>query len=143
MRRCKAALIAGRAGLTPLGVAAAKRPRAFAISPHRQNFGVHSDSPIKRVFVAEEIGSEPMARPTTHVIKRFPDHELAIERLARTNESFGAMCEDYAVGVEALRRWERATDPKRAVRIAELRDSLAELEVEILEVLTQKAGRPR
>ena len=48
------------------------------------------------------------------------------------------MCEDYAVGVEALRRWERATDPKRAMRIAELRDSLAELEVEILEVLMQK-----
>ena len=84
-----------------------------------------------------------MARPTIHVIKRFPDHELAIERLARTNESFGAMCEDYAVGVEALRRWERTTDPKRAVRIAELRDSLAELKVEILEVLTQKARRPR
>ena len=103
---------------------------------------MHSDSPIKRVFVAEQIGSEPMARPTIHVIKRFPDHELAIERLARTNESFGAMCEDYAVGVEALRRWERATDPKRAVRIAELRDSLAELEVEILEVLMQKAGPP-
>ena len=94
------------------------------------------------MFVAEEIGSEPMARPTTHVIKRFPDHELAIERLARTNESFGAMCEDYAVGVEALRRWERATDPKRAVRIAELRESLAEVEVEILEVLTLEARRP-
>jgi hypothetical protein len=53
------------------------------------------------------------------------------------------MCEDYAVGVEALRRWEHAIDPKRALRIAELRDSLAELEVEILEVLTQKARRPR
>jgi hypothetical protein len=83
------------------------------------------------VFVAEEIGSEPMARPATQtVIKRFPEHELAIERLVRTNESFHAMCEDYAVGVEALRRWERATDPKRAMRIAELRESLAELEAE-------------
>jgi hypothetical protein len=95
------------------------------------------------VFVAVEIGSEPMARPATHVIERFPEHELAIERLVRTNESFRGMCEDYAVGVEALRRWERATDPKRGMRIAELRDSLAELEVEILEVLTQKARRPR
>ena len=46
------------------------------------------------------------------------EHELAIERLIRTNESFRTMCEDYAVGVEALRRWERATDPKRAARIA-------------------------
>jgi hypothetical protein len=44
------------------------------------------------VFVAEEIGSEPMARPATHVIKRFPEHELAIERLIRTNESFRTMC---------------------------------------------------
>jgi hypothetical protein len=94
------------------------------------------------VFVAEKIGSEPMARPVTHVIKRFPEHELAIERLVRTNESFLAMCEDYAVGVEALQRWERTTDPKRAVRIAELRVSLGELEVEILEVLTLEARRP-
>ena len=83
-----------------------------------------------------------MARPATYVIKRFPEHELAIERLARTNESFQTMCEDYAVGVEALRRWERTTDPKRAVRIAELRESLAELEVEILEVLILEARRP-
>jgi hypothetical protein len=49
------------------------------------------------------------------------------------------MCDDYAVGVEALRRWERATDPKRAVRIAELRESLAELEEEMLEALAQEA----
>jgi hypothetical protein len=69
-----------------------------------------------------------MVRPATHVIKRFPDQELAIERLARSSETFRSMREDYAVGVEALRRWEHATDPKRAVSIAELRDSLAELE---------------
>jgi hypothetical protein len=49
------------------------------------------------------------------------------------------MCDDYAVGVEALRRWELATDPKRALRIAELRDSLAELEEEMLEALEQEA----
>ena len=36
------------------------------------------------------------------VTKRFPEHELAIERLVRTSESFRSMCEDYAVGVEAL-----------------------------------------
>jgi hypothetical protein len=76
------------------------------------------------------------------VIKRFPEHELAIERLVRTSESFLAMCEDYAVGTEALRQWQRATDSKRAVRIAELRESLAELEVEILEVLTLETRRP-
>ena len=51
------------------------------------------------------------------------------------------MVEDYALGVEALGRWERATDPKRSARIAELRESLAELEEEILEELKQAASR--
>jgi hypothetical protein len=80
-----------------------------------------------------------MAGPATHVTERFPEHELAIERLARSSESFCSMCEDYALGVEALRRWERGMDPMRAVRIAELRDSLAELEAEILEMLEREA----
>jgi len=81
-----------------------------------------------------------MARPATHVIKRFPEHELAIERLVRRSEGFRSMCEDYAVGVEALRRWECATDPKRSARIAELRESLAELEEEMLEELNRAAA---
>ena len=38
----------------------------------------------------------------------FPDHELTIERLARSSETFRSMCQDSAVGVEALRRWEHA-----------------------------------
>jgi histidinol dehydrogenase len=81
-----------------------------------------------------------MGRPAASVIERFPRHEPAIERLCRSSESFRSMCEDYAVGVEALRRWERATDatdPKQAVRTAELRESLAELEGEMLEMLEQ------
>ena len=51
------------------------------------------------------------------------------------------MCDDYAVGVEALGRWERAADPQRAVRIAELRDALAEVEDEMLEALKQEGQR--
>jgi hypothetical protein len=99
------------------------------------------------LFIVEEIGSGPMARPATLVIKRFPEHELTIERLVRRSESFRSMCDDYAVGIEALRRWERATDSKRTVRIAELRESLADLEEEMLEALEQEAtvrsGRTR
>ena len=82
-----------------------------------------------------------MARPATHVIERFPEHELAIERLVRSSDSFRSMCEDYAVGVEALGRWKRGADPKRAVRIAELRESLAELETEISRALEEAANR--
>ena len=81
-----------------------------------------------------------MAKPARQVTKRFPEHELAIERLVRTSESFRSMCEDYAVGVEALGQWERASDPKHATRIAELRDTLAEVEEEMLEALEQEAA---
>jgi glutamyl/glutaminyl-tRNA synthetase len=81
-----------------------------------------------------------MARPAAHVIKRFPEYELAIERLLRQSESFRSMCDDYAVGVEALRRRERTTDPNNPARIAELRESLADLEEEMLEELEQEAA---
>ena len=88
-----------------------------------------------------------MARSAMDIIKRFPEHELAIERLVRKNEGFRSMCEDYTVGVAALRRWERASDSKRVVRIAELRESLAELEEEVLEALEReiasRSGRRR
>ncbi len=85
-----------------------------------------------------------MARPVTYIVERFPEHELALERLARSSESFRSICEDYALGLEALERRERATDatdPKRAVMIAELRDSLAELETEIRQALEEAAYR--
>jgi hypothetical protein len=51
------------------------------------------------------------------------------------------MCEDYAVGVEALQPWERAIDPKPSAGIADLRESLADLEEEMLEALEQEAVR--
>jgi hypothetical protein len=78
-----------------------------------------------------------MVRPATYVIERFPQHALTIERLVRTCEPFRSMCEDYAVGIEALRRWEGSTDPRRGERIAELRDALAELEQEIMEAMVE------
>jgi hypothetical protein len=94
------------------------------------------------MFMVEGAEPGPIARPAAHVTERFPVHELTIERLFRKSESFRSMCEDYALGVEALGRWERGRDPKRAVRIAELRESLAELEAEILEALAQAATPP-
>jgi hypothetical protein len=40
---------------------------------------------------------------TTSVVERFPEHEMTIERLARSDDIFGSICEDHTVGVEALR----------------------------------------
>lgn len=78
-----------------------------------------------------------MSRATRPVVTRFPEHELVIERLARTGESFRAMCEEYADGVDALSRWRRAGRP--GAEVDELRDSLAELEEEILQAIRERA----
>ena len=78
-----------------------------------------------------------MSQITRRVVARFPDHELAIERLARSSESFRAMCEEYTEGVEAFERWQRSA--RREAEVAELRVSLGELEEEIVEALRQEA----
>jgi hypothetical protein len=78
-----------------------------------------------------------MSRIAHRVVARFPDHELAIERLVRSSESFREMCEEYNEGVEALERWQAARRPE--VELSELRDSLADLEAEILEALQKDA----
>ena len=82
-----------------------------------------------------------MPTRATSVVERFPEYELTIERLARIDDSFGSMCDDYAAGVEALRRWQWSDDPRRTERIDELRDSLAELEDEILRALEDARSR--
>jgi hypothetical protein len=73
------------------------------------------------------------------VVARFPEHELAIERLFRRSEPFRSMCEDYALGVDALRRLQSAAAPERETAIVELRHSLAEIEAEILSTLHEDA----
>jgi hypothetical protein len=84
---------------------------------------------------------EVMPAVSRYVVARFLEHELAVERLFRQSESFRSMCEDYAHGVDALRSWEAAVDSRAEAEMAELRDSLAELEAEILATLEEAAGR--
>ena len=79
-----------------------------------------------------------MARITHHVVARFPEHELAIERLVRSSESFKEMCEEYNEGIDALERWQQAARPQ--AEVAELRDSLADLEAEMLAALQGDAA---
>jgi hypothetical protein len=77
------------------------------------------------------------------VVARFPEHELAIERLFRRSEAFRSMCEDYALGLEALRRWQFDAASKRGTAIVELRHSLEELEAEILSALHEEGATGR
>jgi hypothetical protein len=82
-----------------------------------------------------------MTKLTRAVVQRFPEHELTIERLFRVSDAFRSMCEDYADGLAALIEWERAAGTQLDAMIAELRESLAELEEEILRALEQATGR--
>ncbi len=80
-----------------------------------------------------------MARITHRVVARFPYHELAIERLARSSESFRAMCEEYNDGIEALERWRQHAARQRA-ELDELGGLLADLEMEILAAIEGDAA---
>jgi crotonobetainyl-CoA:carnitine CoA-transferase CaiB-like acyl-CoA transferase len=68
-------------------------------------------------------------------IARFPDRGHAIAELARTDEGFQSLCEDFAVAQAALARWERSSSSVREARCAEyrelVRDLAAEIEVEL------------
>jgi hypothetical protein len=82
-----------------------------------------------------------MVRPAPHVIKRFPDHELAIDVWPTAARPSGR-CATTTPSVLRL-SGDGSTRPtqKRAVSIAELRDSLAELETEIRQTLEEAARR--
>ena len=41
-------------------------------------------------------------------IARFPDRGHAIEELARTDEEFRSLCEDFSEAEAAIARWERS-----------------------------------
>ena len=82
--------------------------------------------------------SSIVPRITHRVVARFPGRELAIERLVRSSESFREMCEEYNEGVEALERWQQVARPQ--AELAELGNSLADLEAEILKALQEDAA---
>jgi len=75
------------------------------------------------------------AAGVTDVLERFPDHAPLIRKLAVSDTSFRAICDDYATAAAALRRWEASTDTQSRERQAEYRYLLESLEGEVREVL--------
>jgi hypothetical protein len=75
------------------------------------------------------------------MIKRFPDHELAIERLARSSETFRSMCEDHASVLRLSGDGEHATEPKRAVSICRAARLAGGVGTEIRQTLEETAYR--
>jgi hypothetical protein len=64
-------------------------------------------------------------------IARFPDRGRAIEALARRNEGFRSLCEDFAAAQAALAHWQGSSATVREARCAEYRELVRDLAVEI------------
>lgn len=78
------------------------------------------------------------ARPgLAPVIKRFPQHGLAIREAFLEDESFRSVCEDYALACETLARFEARPDADRRPEIPDFQAVIAELEGEITRLLSR------
>ena len=64
-------------------------------------------------------------------IAHFPDRGHAIQELARADEGFGSLCEDFAAAQAALAHWQRSSAPVRQARCAEYRELVRALAIEI------------
>jgi hypothetical protein len=69
------------------------------------------------------------------VMKEFPEHKRAIQRLAKREERFLTLCDDYRICKEALAYWKSSESDQAFLRVCEYQSLLAELETEILRSL--------
>ena len=77
---------------------------------------------------------------STYVRQRFPDSAVQIEHLYEWDHEFRALCHDYGVCVEELRK--EGTSPvarDSAQRLEQLRELRAELEADIAEYLNKNS----
>ncbi len=77
-----------------------------------------------------------MGQEVVAVVNRFPDRELEIHRLLARDPDFGVVCEEYSDGQAALRHWQ-AQGAAGTARVKEYLEMIAELEVEILDLLSK------
>ena len=75
------------------------------------------------------------------VIERLPHHKVAVRQLFKENDSFQTLCEDYWRCAEALQYWNQSASEEAVARRKEYSVLLRDLELEILENLTNKNKR--
>jgi len=66
------------------------------------------------------------------VIKKFPEHKGAIQRLFKSDDEFLTLCNDYRMCKEALAYWNISNSEQAPLRVSEYQSLLEELENEIL-----------
>lgn len=69
------------------------------------------------------------------ILKRFPDHGAALERLFRQNPSFQSLCEDYRDCQRALASWRQSTTREAPAMREAYAELLRELEAEVRQFL--------
>jgi len=69
------------------------------------------------------------------VIKRFPEHQKAIEGLFKNNPSFRTLCSDYNRCSKALGFWGESGQDEAPHRRKEYEALLHELEAEIVQIV--------
>ena len=69
-------------------------------------------------------------------IARFPDQAPLLRRLALKDQAFRSLCEDYALALASLARFEARSDAAKRPEIADYQMVIAELESEVARFLT-------
>jgi hypothetical protein len=76
------------------------------------------------------------ARSQVEVVSdRFPERVSVIRRLFLREDGFRNICEDYALAVESLARFQRLPDAEYRTEIPEYKKVIRELEFEIITYL--------
>ncbi len=74
-------------------------------------------------------------RAVDHVAERFPERMDAVRRLYLRDERFRAVCEDFALSMISLRKFEARPDADIRPEVEDFRTVVLELEEELLEHL--------
>ncbi|ANK86155.1 MULTISPECIES: hypothetical protein [unclassified Rhizobium] len=83
-----------------------------------------------------------MEEGVTAVRRHFPARARTIDDLVARSEDFREICRDFADAGLAMERWSVSADPKRAERVAEYRELIAELLKEIEGALDKASAPP-
>lgn len=75
-------------------------------------------------------------RAVDHVAERFPDRAATVRRLYLSDERFRSACEDFALSVASLRRFETRPDAALRPEIDDYRRLLRELGDELAHYLS-------
>ena len=70
-------------------------------------------------------------RAVDHVIEHFPESAAVVRRLYLRDERFRSVCEDFALSIHSLRRFEARVDADRRPEVEDYRKLLRELEQEL------------